>query len=457
MVTGKSLFGALSFWLAGSASAGDIRWAKGYEAALAEAQAGNKVVFVAVNMDGELANDHLADKVYHSEALVGLASETVNLVASRFEHGPKDAECKRFGGITCSEHQWVEKAVRGNLIQPTKDGEVVAPQHLFLGPDGQILLSVAYYVTEEELLWCFVTALTKVDPKTKRAMPRGARPPLRLKMDSVEGAEAVKTLARPLSKEELREAIKRLQSGFGALEDMDTFGRVLATDDPEAVKYAEREVGSGFVAYTSEMAASVLRTIGRTSPPAFWGVVAPLLEHHDAGVRMHAAVALEQLAADDSNRAVQKALSGEKDEFVQKELLRALGTTGRGNAGARKLLLRHAKSDKSALLRANALLALGLHADEKEIGQFLRDVLAQGGAGDVPAAALGLAFARQADFADAIQDATERVEAGDKQTLERCLAVLKGGNLDALAGDFTRVGRDRQRRERFFGLEPSAE
>jgi len=432
--------------------AGDIRWTASYDTALEAAAKDKKVVFVAVNMDGEVANDYLAQKAYHSDTLVALAAETVNVVASRFDHGASDAECKRFGGITCANHQFVEKAVRGTLVQPTKDGQIVAPQHLFLGPDGKILLSVAYYVTEQELAWCFVTALSRVNPETKRAMPEGARPPLRVRMDGVDKAETLKALARPLSKDELRDALKKLKAGFGALEDMDTFGRVLATDDPEAVKYAEREVGTGFVAYTSSMAASLLRTIGRTSPPVFWSAVAPMLESSDREVRAHAAVALEQLGAEESTRAVQKAFSKEKDELVQKELLRALGTTGRGNANALKLLLKYAKAKDAALLRVNALLALGLHADEKEVDLLLRELLVSGAEDEVQAVAMGLAFARQDAFLEAITTAAAREEGVAKEAVDRCIAVLKGGNVDTLADDYERVGKDRLRRERFFGF-----
>jgi hypothetical protein len=73
------------------------------------------------------------------------------------------------------------------------------------------------------------------------------------------------------------------------------------------------------------------------------------------------------------------------------------------------------------------------------------------------AAALGLAFARQDAWLEALTTASARQEGQAKEAMDRCIDVLKGGNLDTLADDYARVGQDRLRRERFFGLEVSDE
>ena len=105
----------------------------------------------------------------------------------------------------------------------------------------------------------------------------------------------------------------------------------------------------------------------------------------------------------------------------------------------------------------NALHALALQADENEVDELLRELLVSGGEEEVQAVALGLAFARQDAFLEAITTAAAREEGVAKEAVDRCIAVLKGGNVDTLADDYERVGKDRLRRERFFGFSSSDE
>ncbi|MDP6384773.1 MAG: hypothetical protein QGI93_01120, partial [Planctomycetota bacterium] len=80
----------------GTASSGGIEWQASYELALTKAKAENKVVFVAVNMDGERANERMVREVYRDKVITKLAGETINLVSSNNTHG-SGKTCSRFG------------------------------------------------------------------------------------------------------------------------------------------------------------------------------------------------------------------------------------------------------------------------------------------------------------------------------------------------------------------------
>ena len=195
----------------GTVPSGGIEWQASYELALTQAKAENKVVFVAVNMDGERANERMVREVYRDKVITKLAGETINLVSSNNTHGSGKA-CSRFGSISCVEHRQVDVHVRANVLAPDADGFVIAPQHVFLAPDGSPILSVPYGVTEAELEWCFVTALRSVDEDLPLKMSSKARPPARLVMDGVfEGAGGESS--QPLTREEALDLIKELKKG----------------------------------------------------------------------------------------------------------------------------------------------------------------------------------------------------------------------------------------------------
>ena len=116
---------ALLAFIPGTVPSAGIEWQASYELALIQAQAENKVVFVAVNMDGERANDRMVKNVYRDKVIVKLAAETINLVASNNTHG-SGSVCSRFGSISCVEHRQVDVRVRGQVLAPDAERKSVA-------------------------------------------------------------------------------------------------------------------------------------------------------------------------------------------------------------------------------------------------------------------------------------------------------------------------------------------
>lgn len=454
-----------------------IEWRGSLEEALQAAQEQKRVIFLAVNMDGERANDRLAKDVYRDGAVVQLSARTLALVASTAEHAPEGRACPRFGSVTCREHQAVELAARRGILKPDPQGFVVAPQHVFLAPDGAVILSVPYEITAEELEWCLVAALRAVDPDSDAHFSRRARAPKRLiRGDVITGAG---TEAAPITREEALDLIARLKRGtLDGPDRLLAIRRLATADEKEARDYVLSLLRAGPLGGARGGAGGggrggggpgqgqgqgqgqdwrllLLRWIGYASPPSYWEVCAEFLASGEQAVQEEAIVALEQLGAPESLGALQAQLRRERETTTICKLLRALGCAGRGDRNARSVLLRHATNERTPLLAVNALAALGSLDAHAEVQAALRTAL-MGGVEDLAsAAAIGAAFSRDAQWLEPLR---ERLKAEPgvalRAALEAAVKVLEGGALDVLREPLEQVSGDTLARPRFFGLEP---
>jgi len=440
-----------------------IAWSTDWLGAFEQATAEKKVVFLAVNMDGEKANDLLAAKTYGDKLLLPLSERTVNVIASRFNHTGAGKECSRFPGVSCADHQKADLRARDQILKAGLGGEVVAPQHVWLDGSGKVLLSVAYQVSAEELAWCFVSAIRRLDPESAVKMPPGAKAPRRLVVDGVSGGEDA---VRPLTEEELEETLAALKKILWGRERVDLIVKLLATDHPDAIDAIRAELkgvglrggggrrddAAGMLEGLQALRRALVHRIGVISPPSFWKAVVEVIEDEDPLMRSEVAAALEQLAAPESLKDVKKAHGAEKDPQVEREFLRALASCGRADAAARKKLVAELKG-KDADLRRNALYGLGLHAAEADVAKLLAVACASGDPLDRQAVLLGLAAASatgQLELAEAV--ATDAASDEETRALaQRVIAVLKTeAPLAALGDEVVRVCGDTVRRERFY-------
>jgi hypothetical protein len=428
-----------------------IVWQKDLKTAQQLAIEQNRLVLIALNMDGERANDRMVDKVYQDKTVLSLTEKSINLICSRFEH-TRTGTCKRFGSVSCEEHQLSDKAMRLEVLKLPADTALVAPQHIFLAPDGKILFSVAYEITVKQLQWCLVTAINKVDPDAKISMPAGAKAPRRLVMDGVAPTDGGDTSILPLSEEEVLETIKFIKAGAKGRERVDAIRSMLGTDDPEAVQFLEVELGNFRYEKRADQLIRLLNAVGGASPPSFWDTIDHFLKSSDGEFRLLTAAALEQLAAPDSVKTLKSIFAKEKSGKVRKNLLRALGVAGAEDKSARSVVLKAWKNKKEPLLRTNALLVLGLHAKDKKARAALLEALQGSNPIHRQAAALGIAFGRDESLMDLLEGALSAEE--DKTTkavMEKCKSVLQGSSLSTIGEDFSRVGEDSHPRPRFFG------
>lgn len=444
---------------------GTITWDKDWEQAKGRASAEKKVLFVAVNMDGEEANDRLAEKVYSDARVVAAAALTVNVVASRFDHAPEKRGCPRFAGLECIDHKRIDGAVRQNVLKADANGYVVAPQHVFLGPDGAVLLSVPYEVNAEELQWCFATALKAVDPEAARGLPVTGRPPRRLVQGGVFDPAALPgaNLAPP-TREQTLELIKELRGSLWGEGRQEKILRVLMSPEPEAVEYIGTELKNDMVGrrgWIRGMPGSdtgrdpkdlMMHAIGVFSPPVYWKLVAEYLDHEDEKLRTEAVVALEQLAVPDSTKALLSALAKEKSLKVKKDLMRALGSAGSNDDKARKALLKGVAAEKDETVRLNAIVALGWLAPGADVNKTLSELLASAKPEERRAAAVAMGMSRNEAWIGFLETASAKDEdASFKASAEAALQVLKGAALSALRGSVRAVCDDGLEREKFFG------
>ena len=439
------LFAALGLALYAPAS---IEWSANYETALARSRSQERVLFVSITTDEE-ARSERAVNLYDEREIVEQAEHTINLAACDAEHKAK-GECRRFKGQTCMDHRRALSSLTESILVTNANGEVPVPQHLWLAPDGKVLVNVPWEITAEELIWCFVTARRRAGEEGVE-MPEGARPPRRLQLGAVWAPWEEAPWARGLTPDELKGHLKRMKSSTEYSEALlRDWSRLLFTDEEQAVKYARTQFG-GLEFLGVDTVVTTLTGIGMSSPPAFWEALEFFTKNGNERIRTAAAVALEELAAPDALKAVRAALSKEKDPAVKKNWLRAAGSCGRDDSSTRKLLLKSAGREKDAILRRNAVIALGYLAPHKAVREALEEALVADEAEDRLAAACAMALTRDASYLSAVEGAlASATDAEYRADLEAVRAVLKGSNLRRIAEVFGRVSGDEVIRIRLF-------
>lgn len=466
-------------------TAGDIKWQGVYEETLASAATEARVVFVAVNMTGERANERMIADVYTEKKIEELAELTLNMVATNCWQDRASA-CKAFKPLTSDELRELDVQIRGNILRPDDQGYVVAPQHIFLAPDGSVILSVPYEVTVHELEWCFVTAIQTVDPEAEVSMSSKARAPKRLILGDVYDV-SMGTAGKTLTREEVLELIDQMRRGtLKGEERASAFRSVITADEAEARDFVLDELrgsasgaakgggrgggrggrgggGGGGGGNNQDRRPQILHQIGVSSPPSYWEVVAEFIGDSKDEVRNEAVVALEQLAAPKSFRVISGALRKEKVIEIEKNLLRALGATGADEKSARATLLKVAKKDREGLLRANAIISLGYLLRDEEVVEFLTETFRAGVPREQAAAAIAMGLSREEEWLVVLDPGSVTVEEGEEapepldleeevaDAVEAAKKVLSDGGLNPLARPVVEIAEDELRRERLFG------
>lgn len=456
----------------------DIAWERDFDAATARARDEKRVLMAAAHLVDEVASERMIERVYTDERIVELLALTIDVAASNAHQLGRADFLAHFGSPTMEEARALDVAVRTRVLKPDADGYVIAPQHVFLGPDGAVLLSVPYEITAAELEWCLVEALRRVDVATAPKHSTRARAPRRLIEGGVYDAAGAPPPPRPPEGKELDALIEQMLDLKSEIGVRATAARaVVLSSEKRALKAAGKlldeldgqrggdEFGTG----------ALLRAIGETSPPDYHALVAERLEAERVKVRAEAAVALEQLAAAEAEALVTRALGREKEPSVRKELARALGASGYDSGKARRELTTLAKKDDDGLVRVNAVLAIGRLTPHDELREFLCECATSGNDRTRAAALVACVWSRDAYWRDvlpavlageaiaaeralplqpadlsALGEALRTLEPRSTAALAAVRAVLENGSLDPLAPIVRDVGGDTLPRLRLF-------
>lgn len=403
-----------------------IRWTPGFDDAMAAAKTGNKVVLFAFNMAGERANDEVIADHYRDATLAKLSAATINVFCSI-------ANEVRVAGVTVSQQQAAEQRARLQVLAIGPGEDVIAPQHVFVGPDGKVLSSVAYRVTKGELEWAWVDAIRKVDAKFEWQLSPAARAPRLLDFGAVERGKNEKAP----TKEQVAEALKELKkSRFGILRNLKSVELLMRSDEPDAIAFVETTMKT----IPSGSRAGAIETIGLISPKAYHAVVTPYLSDREEDVRHAAAAAIEHLAEAKALPATMKQWKVEKAERVRGRLLRALAASAPTNKEVVAQIDKVLAQEQGADLRAHAVLALALVEDKAKVAAGLALALRDRSAKVRSTAAFALASRRDADAAHELDEAAAREEEPEtKAWIEEAAKVVRGADAKAFANFLERV------------------
>jgi tetratricopeptide (TPR) repeat protein len=150
-----------------------IRWCPDYDQAFVEARDRNVPVLVAFIQDGEAQNEQMVTECYSDRPFIRQTKLTVNLIASQGtsdRHGVAEAKgpdgtvrkvCKKFGSVTCIEHQQIERRA---FLDFSTDGTIHTPHHVLVTPDGEVITRADDYIECSQLMSMIQMARARVGP-----------------------------------------------------------------------------------------------------------------------------------------------------------------------------------------------------------------------------------------------------------------------------------------------------
>lgn len=398
-----------------SPAVAQIRWTPRFADAMQAAKAESKVVLLAFNLAGERANDEMVADHYKDPVLGKLSQFTVNVFCSI-------ATEPRVSGVTPEQQQSAEQQARLQVLKIGPGEDVIAPQHVFVGPDGAVLSAVSYRITKGELEWAWVDAIKKVDPKFQWELSTSARAPGRLSFGAVERGEN----GKPPTKEQVAEALKEVRkSRQGAMRNLAEIELLMKSDHPEAIAFIESTLNG----LQATWIAGALDTMSMISPKAYHTVIGGYLPNRDDSVRLAAAGALERMAEPKAYAALLKQYKLEKADKVRGRLLRAMASCGPAQKETLTQIDKLMAKEPSAEVRSHALLALAQVDDKAKVHEGLRAALRDPSAKVRSTAAFVIASRRDAELALTLEEAAAREEElATKAWLEAAVKVVRGGD-----------------------------
>ena len=424
------LIGLLSL-SAASPSPGKVEWTADIEQGLMRAEAEGRVIVLALGVVSEARSETHLKEIYGNKKLSDYFDESVNIPAWSFEVDEEKA-LPRFDGLKPSDHLNNLAVIMERWLQPNAEGVVALPQHVWLSPKGEVLLSCAYEIEMEEFAWCFDEAMRRAGIEERPALVKGIHPPRRLLLGEVYRLIDGDKLGRGMKPDELDELLDQVKKRSLTERDRGDVIQIIFTDEEDGAEYMTRQFGLWELAgpRIAPIIDGTFELIGGSASPKYLECLEKFTSHNRASLRMRVAAAYEQIGHTDGLAAVKKGLKKEKDDDVRAEWVRALGACGRGDKSTSKTLVRLAEKEKDDRVRRSAILALGHLLPDEGALEALMGLAGEGEGDDRWAAVLGLALGRAQEARGLIERMKEGEEDEDiLKIIERSLRVLDGGNL----------------------------
>ncbi len=403
-----------------------IAWTKSVDEALEQAKTENKVVLLAINMQGERASDELVRDHYKDPVLGGLSRSIVSVFCSAYTGKPATAKT----GLHSSANKDNEQVVRERFLKADADQWIVAPQHVLVGPDGKIISSVSHLLSKGELEWIIVDAIRKVDPGFKWTASGRYRAPEKLQRGQANGSEGD---APPPGQAQVRAALKNVDKLGGGRRGRNNFRKIaedadiiIRSDRPEALRWGKTVLRLRWVG------SRLIKSIGDKSPKAWWKAVVEHLASSNDGMRKAAVIATAQLGEPKSFGQLKTAFKKEKDPAIEGRMLRTMASVAPTNRQAISLIGRALSSHKSEFVRAHATVATGLLEDRVAITTGLSQALQDKNAIVRSVAAYVIAIRQDKEMLQHLQFSLDsEVEADVKKWMEAAVKAVKTGDTKA--------------------------
>lgn len=448
----RALLVALLSLSAATPSAGKVEWTADIDEGLMRAEAEGRVIVLALGVVEESRSEAHLKEIYGNKKLSDYFDESVNIPAWSFEVD-EEKKLPRFDGVKPSDHLNNLAVIMERWLEPNAEGVVALPQHVWLSPKGEVLLSCTYEVEMEEFAWCFDEALRRAEIEERPELVKGAHPPRRLLLGEVYRLIDGDKLGRGMKLEELEELLDEVKKRMLTERDRDDVIQIIFTDEEDGVEYLTQQFGLWELGgpRVAPIIDGTFELIGLSGSPKYLECLEKFSSHNRASLRMRIAVAYEQIGHTDGLSTVKKALKKEKDDEVRAEWVRALGACGRGDKSTSKSLVRLAEKEKDDRVRRNAILALGHLLPDEGALEALMSLAEEGEGDDRWAAVLGLALGRASEG----RGLMERMKEGEKdedilKIIERSLQVLDGGNLYEIQSSFRLISESEIERWRLF-------
>jgi hypothetical protein len=326
----------------------EIKWAHDVASGFKTAAEEKKPVLFVIMKDNEIACKRMLEGVYTDDAVRARLANFVLLPCSVYDHTvPGSDQCTQFRGITCAEHQAIEREMRQRYQE---QDQVVAPQHIVCDATGKLLL---------RQLWEMKTGAmtTFLDRGFALFLEASGAPAPESRPES----QPAGTPAAPAAAPRKSGLAPELEARVTAILKADEEGKVRLTK--ELVMEATPERREAFLALVARLKSVkdkelVIRAIGYPEFAGTASAVAKLLDDKDAHVRNYAVVTLEEMANPEVNNVLVDLHKRERDAEVKKDVVRALGPCGGSLDEARALLLKEIGSSADNV-RAGAAMSLG--------------------------------------------------------------------------------------------------